>query len=147
MKAILLTNLFALLFTFNGYSQEKKVTIKENLVSVNGSPVFILFDNDYPMGYTLYNLKNEKLAVLRAYFYSDNQQVTVGNPQGRVGYFDVTFLNENMDKCEIGIVGGPKLLAKLIVFEELVKDEKLNESAVKQFCRINGTKFSEYRKQ
>ncbi len=37
--------------------------------------------------------------------------------------------------------------AQILVSEELVKDEKLNDTAVKQFCRINGVKFSEDRKR
>ena len=51
-----------------------------------------------------------------------------------------------MDKCEIRIVGFKKQLAELIISEGLVKDGKLVETAVQQFCRINGMKFSEDRK-
>jgi len=108
MKRILITNILLLLFAFNGFSQEQKVTVKKDLVSVNGSPVFKLVSTSYPDAYTLYNLNNEKLAVFNAQFYSDSKQITQGNPQGRIGYFDITFLNENMDKCEIRIVGAKK---------------------------------------
>ena len=51
-----------------------------------------------------------------------------------------------MDKCEIRIVGFKKQLAELIVSEGLIKEGKLNETAVKQFCRVNGTKFSDAQK-
>ena len=51
-----------------------------------------------------------------------------------------------MDKCEIRIVGFKKQLAELIVSEGLIKEGKLNETAVKQFCRVNGTKFSDAKK-
>ncbi|MDY0388581.1 MAG: hypothetical protein RBT65_15950 [Methanolobus sp.] len=145
MKTILSTNILLLFFTFNGLSQEQKVTVKKDLVSVDGSAVFKLVSTNYPDAYTLYNLNNEKLAVFNAQFYSDSKQITPGNPQGRIGYFDITFFNADMDKCEIRIVGAKKQLAQLIISEELIKDEKLNETAVKQFCRIHGMKFSEDR--
>ncbi|MDD2476569.1 MAG: hypothetical protein PHI32_11735 [Dysgonamonadaceae bacterium] len=147
MKSILITNILLFLFTFNGFSQEQKVTVKKDLVSINDTPVFKLVSTSYPDAYTLYNLNNEKLAVFNAQFYSDSKQITPGNPQGRIGYFDITFLNEEMDKCEIRIVGAKKQLAQLIISEELVKEGKLNEPAVKQFCRINGMKFSEDRQR
>lgn len=144
---LLLANILLFFFAFNSFSQEQKVTVKKDIVSVNGTPVFTLGSTKYPDAYTLYSLSNEKLAVFNAYFYSDSKQVTPGNPQGRIGYFDITFLNESMDKCEIRIVGMKKQLAQLIVSEGLVKEGKLDETAVKQFCRINGMKFSEDQKK
>ena len=147
MKTTLLaTNLLLLFLTFNCFSQLRKVTVKKDIVSVNDVPVFTLVSTSYPDAYTLYNLKNEKLAYFFTQFYSDARQINNANPQGRVGYFDITFFNEAMDKCEIRIVGFKKQLAELIISEGLVKDGKLDETAVKQFCRINGMKFSEDRK-
>lgn len=146
MKVLLTIGILLLLSRINSFSQEQKVIIKKDLVSVNDTVVFKLISTKYPDAYTLYNLNNEKLAVFNAQFYSDSKQITPGNPQGRIGYFDITFFNEDMDKCEIRIVGAKKQLGQLIISEELVKDGKLNETAVKQFCRINGMKFSEDRK-
>jgi hypothetical protein len=147
MKTILLaTNLLLLFLTFNSFSQQQKVTVKKDIVSVNDVPVFTLVSTSYPDALTLYNLKNEKLAYFFAQFYSDPRQINNANPQGKVSYFDITFFNEAMDKCEIRIVGFKKQLAQQIISEGLVKDGKLDETAVKQFCRINGMKFSEDRK-
>ena len=138
--------IFLLFFTFNSFSQQQKVTVKKDIVSVNDVPVFTLVSTSYPDALTLYNLHNEKLAYFFTQFYSDARQINNANPQGRVGYFEITFFNEAMDKCEIRIVGFKKQLAELIISEGLVKDCKLDETAVKQFCRINGKKFSEDRK-
>ena len=93
MKTRQLITISILFFTFNLFSQEQKVTVKKDLVSVNDSAVFILISTNYPDAYTLYNLNNEKLAVFNAQFYSDSRQITPGNPQGRIGYFDITFFN------------------------------------------------------
>lgn len=146
MKTLLMAPLLLVILATTTFSQEQKVTVKKDLVSVNDTPVFTLVSTSYPDAYTLYNLNNEKLAVFNAQFYSDSKQITPGNPQGRIGYFDITFFNEDMDKCEIRIVGAKKQLAQLIVSENLVKEGKLDETAIKQFCRVNGTKFSEDRK-
>lgn len=144
MKTILITSILLSLFTFNAFSQEIKV--KKDIVSIDGTPLFKMISTNYPDAYTLYNLNDEKLAVFNALFYNDPKQVTSANTQGRIGYFDITFFNEAMDKCEIRIVGFKKQLAELIVSEGLIKDGKLNETAVQQFCRVNGMKFSEAQK-
>lgn len=147
MKATLITSILLLFCICNSFSQEQKITVKKDWVSVNDAIVFKMVSTAYPDAYTLYDLNNGKLAVFNAQFYSDPKQITPGNPEGRIGYFDITFFNGDMDKCEIRIVGAKKQLAQLIISEGLVKNGKLDETAVKQFCRIHGMKFSEDRKR
>jgi len=146
MNKLIAMSLLLISITFNCLSQEQKVKVKNDLVSINDVPAFNMISTNYPDAYTLCNFNNEKLAVFNALFYNDPNQVTDGNPQGRIGYFDITFFNGDMDKCEIKIVGFKKQLAELIVSAELIKDGGLNETAIKQFCRINGTKFSDNQK-
>ena len=146
MKKIITIVLFLSVYTSVCYSQEQNVKVKKDLVSVNEIPAFNMISTNYPDAYTLYNFENEKLAIFNALFYNDPKQVTDGNPQGRIGYFDITFFNGDLDKCEIKIVGFKKQLAELIVQEGLIQEGKLNETAVRQFCRVNGTKFSESQK-
>lgn len=144
MKTIISITIILSLLGFYTFSQEVKV--KKDIVSLDDTPLFKMISTNYPDAYTLYNLNDEKLAIFNALFYNDPKQVTDANTQGRIGYFDITFFNEAMDKCEIRIVGFKKQLAELIVSEGLIKDGKLNDTAVKQFCRINGMKFSEAQK-
>jgi len=144
MKTILITAILLSIFTFNSFSQEVKV--KKDIVSLDDVPLFKMVSTTYPDAYTLYNLNDEKLAIFNALFYNDPNQVTPANTQGRIGYFDITFFNQTMDKCEIRIVGFKKQLAELIVSEKLIKDGKLDNTAVEQFCRVNGMKFSEAQK-
>ncbi len=80
------------LFAFKSISHAQKVTVKDDIVSVDGTPVFSLVSVKYPDGYTLHNLNNEKLAVFNSQFYTDSKQITPGNPQGRIGYFDIYVL-------------------------------------------------------
>jgi len=144
MKRILIISILFTTSTFNLFSQEVKV--KKDIVSLDDTPLFKMVSTTYPDAYTLYNLNDEKLAVFNALFYNDPKQVTSANTQGRIGYFDITFFNQAMDKCEIRIVGFKKQLAELIVSEKLIKDGKLDNTAVEQFCRVNGMKFSEAQK-
>lgn len=147
MKTILITATLLFFVTFNSFSQKQKVTVKKDLVSIDDSPLFKMVSTNYPDAYTIYNLNGDKLALFNAQFYNDPQQITDGNPKGRIGYFEITFFNEDMDKCEIDIVGFKKQLAQRIISEGLIKDGKLDETAVKQFCNINGSKFTEDRKR
>ncbi len=136
-----------LVFSCTAWSQGHKVSVKKDLVSVNEEPAFKMVSTTYPDAYTITNLAGEKLIYFNAYFYNSPSQVTSANPNGRIGYFDITFFNEGMDKCEIRIVGGKKALADQIVSEDLINEGSLNETAIKQFCRINGMKFSEEQKK
>jgi len=55
---LLVTNLLLLFLTFNSFSQQQKVTVKKDIVSVNDVPVFTLVSTSYPDALTLYNLNN-----------------------------------------------------------------------------------------
>ncbi|PWH82921.1 hypothetical protein [Brumimicrobium oceani] len=144
MKALIL---FSILFiSFTSFSQKQKVKVKNDIVTLDGNPLFKMVSSNYPDGYTLYSLDDEKLAVFNSQFYNDPKQVTAGSPEGRVGYFEITFFNGDLDQCEIRIVGFKKQLAQHIISAGLIEDGKLVEKAVKEFCAINGSRFSEDRK-
>ncbi len=147
MKVLLTSAIILFTLLQKADAQTVRVSVKKDLVSVNDTPFFKLVSTNYPDAYILYNLNNKKLAVFNAQFYNDSKQVTSGNPQGRIGYFDITFFNEEMSKCEIRILGFKKQLAQLIISEGLIKDGSLDDKTVKQFCIVNGMKFSEARKQ
>jgi len=141
MKTLLITTI--LFFSFSSLSQ--KVKVKNDLVTLDGTAMFKMISSNYPDAFTFFNLEDEKLAIFNANYYRDPQQITAGNPEGRVAYYDITFFNEDLDKCEIQIVGFKKHLAERIINEKLFEDGKLNETAIKQFCAINGSKFSKQR--
>lgn len=144
MKAILI---FSILFiSFATLSQKQKVKVKNDIVTLDGNPMFKMVSSNYPDAYTIYSLEDEKLAIFNAQYYNDPKQITAGSPEGRVGYFEITFFNGDLDQCEIRIVGFKKQLAQHIISAGLIVDGQLVEKAVKEFCAINGSKFSEARK-
>lgn len=146
MKSVYIVVLSLMIISFNSWSQNQKISVKKDLVSLNESPVFTMTSTSYPDAYTVSSLEGKKLIYFNAYFYNSPSQVTTANPNGRIGYFDITFFNDRMDKCEIRIVGAKKALAEQIISEGLIKNGELDDLAVIQFCRINGMKFSEEQK-
>jgi hypothetical protein len=140
MKAIILS-LF-LVWSAIGFTQKIKID-KTNTVFVDGEAKFILEGQNWGNTEILKNLNGERLAIFNTQDYYDSKHITQGNPKGRVVYFDVTFMNDDMDKCETPINGFKKTLAKEIISNELVKDGALNEKAVKQYVSIHGKRFSE----
>lgn len=127
------------------FAQKEKIEIhkKTGVVSVDGTPTFTLEGQQMGNTQILKNLNGERLAVFQIVDYYDSKHISNSNSQGRVVYFDVTFLNENMDKCEIPVNGLKKQLAKYIVDYNLVRENALDPVAVKQFVTVHGTKFSE----
>jgi hypothetical protein len=139
--------LFSFLLLLTSVVAAQKITVKDNLVSVDQQPVFKLVDTNIPNAITLYSLADQKLAVFTAFWYNDPRQITQGNPQGRVGYYEVTFLDPEMQQCEIRMIGLKKNLAQLILNEQLVINGQLATDKVHQFCVINGKKYSEERQR
>ncbi|HRO76321.1 MAG TPA: hypothetical protein PLP27_09260 [Crocinitomicaceae bacterium] len=128
-----------------GFAFSQKIDVKKDIVTVDGTPVFKL---KYDMGQDimyLHNLQDERLAIFKNEVYNDAKQITNGNPQGRVAYYDVTFLNDDLDKCEIDVAGFKKPLAKYLIEYKIMDGDKLNDVAVKKFVKIHGTKFSDQR--
>lgn len=115
----LLFTFILLFFSLNAFSQKQKVKVKKDIVKLNGDALFKMVSTKYPDAYTIYNLDDEKLALFNANYYRDEQQVTAGNPEGRVAYFVITFFNDELDQCEIRIVGFKKHLAKRIINEKI----------------------------
>lgn len=148
MKLFLTIPVFSFFLSLSVFSQEKDVKVgKDNIVSVDGVSVFKLVSTKIPDAYTVYNLNDEKLIIFNFLAFNDPSQVSSSNPKGSVQYFDVTFINDELSKCEIGVPGFKKQLAKQIVADGLVVDGKLDSDAVKLFCRVNGTRYSELRQR
>ena len=123
----------------------QKVNLKKEVVSIDDTPVFLL-KYDFGMNIiTIYNLDNKKLMILPVETYYDSQKITSGNPEGRVVYYDASFLTADIDKCEFNVPGGRKQLAKYLIEYNLIKEGELDEKAVQQFVKIHGKKFSEER--
>lgn len=132
------------IFAF-GFAFSQKIDVKKDIVTVDGTPVFKM---KYDFGQNtiyLHNLQDERLAIFKCESYNDSKQVSNGNPQGRVSYYDATFLNDDIDKCDFNVGGAKKAIAKYLIEYKIMDGDKLNDVAVKKFVKIHGTKFSDQR--
>ncbi|MCO5259515.1 MAG: hypothetical protein M9916_05165 [Crocinitomicaceae bacterium] len=124
------------------FSQKQDIKIKDDIVYVNSQEVFKATTQMAGNTITIYNLNGERLIVFNYQTFNDNTKISQSNPSGAVRYIDVTFLNEDMDKCEIQSTI-KKGLVKQIIENQLIDNEgKLNDQMVKQFARINGNKIT-----
>lgn len=142
MKTILLTLLTFFVFSI-GFSQ--KIKIKNDIVSIDGTPAFKMELRVLNEMMILSDLDGKKLAIFQMEAYNDSKYISQGNPNGRVTYYSATFYDENMSKCEFDAPGLRKAVARYINDFGLIKDNQLDEAAVAQFVKIHGTKFSDER--
>ncbi len=143
MYKILFFSIVSMLFAFSSFAQKEAVKVKKDIVYVGDAPQFTIELNLRMEAYTIYNLKGEKLIYLIAQEYFDVNAQTSSNPKGSIKYFDVTFMNENMNKCEIPIIGMKTAIAKEIIQSNLIKDGQLNDREVQQYIQIHGAKYSD----
>lgn len=144
MKAILFTS-FIFLTTLL-VAQKPKIDVKKDVVSIDGVPSFKLVNTPDLNGFILKDMNDTKLAFFNMESYYDRSHINDANPQGKITYFDITFMNESMDKCEMSVIGLRKMLANYLLEYDVIKDGKLNAVGVQQFVRIHGTKYSEQRR-
>ena len=135
--------LLSILFLSTSFAQKEKVKIKKDIVYIDDVPQFKMEYTVRTNTITILNLDDKKIAIFRALSYNDESARTGGNPDGSINYYDVTFLNEDTDKCEAPNNGLKKALALDIIDNNLIENGELNETAVKLFVKINGSKFSE----
>lgn len=143
MKAVLIALLLFVPGVVSAQKDKIEINKKTEVVSIDGIPAFILEGKNMGNTQILKGIDGQRLAVFQVMDYYDSKHISSGNPKGRVTYYDVTFLNEALDKCEIPVGGFKKQLAKYILDYNLVKDKVLDEEAVKQFVAIHGMKFSD----
>ncbi len=120
---------------------------KTGIVTVNAVPVFKVDEeksSTEPGGkdYTIKSLDGKNLILLVIHSYKDWHEVSKYNPDGRVIYYSVRFFDDKKSKCEISYDLFKKIMKK-IHNADLIKDGKLDDSAIEIFVMKNGTKFSD----
>ena len=120
-----------------------KYELKDGLFTKNGSPVFRLeHQGGCNFDFKFKTLEGKDVAFLKFRDFNDKDEITKSNPQGRVTFFDITFLESGL-KCEITGAHTKKSLARELHRHDLVFENTVNAEAIKNFVLINGTTFSE----
>ena len=141
--------LMLLAFFVTAQAQKEKVKLeydkKTGIVSTETEPVFKVLEEKSAQlpsakDYTIQNLEGKNLFILAWNDFEDARERSQSNPNGRVIYYEVTFLNEKKDKVEIAYNTFMNIM-KVIYHSDLIKDGKLNPEAVELFVIKNGNKF------
>lgn len=130
---------------FSVYAQKQKVTIEDDTIKIDGKN-YAIIEKKGGMGmqFSVKSLDGKEQIFFNMLEFNDPQERNSSNPQGRVTYFEVTFMNSG-GRCEVMGVG-KKGLAKMVVENNLIKDNSVDADAEKRFIMINGTKYSERKK-
>jgi len=144
MKSILTLLLFCIAFIAD--AQKQKVALEDDTILVNGVPYAILEKSaGMTFNFTVKSLEGKELIYFQFLEFNNPQAAVPGNPKGRVTYFEVTFFHDKQ-KCEVDATGGKKSVAKLIVANDLIKDNAVNQEGEDKLVMISGMKFSEEKK-
>jgi len=134
------------LFSLNTYAQ--KVVYEENLVTVDGQPYCKLTKTNCKLGlcdYHVATLDGAEVIFIKAMSYDDRDKVSSSSPNGRVIYFDWTFLGSG-GKAETDQTSA-KNLVKAMVDARLLKDGLLDTTGERNFIAINGTRHTRRQEQ
>jgi hypothetical protein len=144
MKKIYLLALILIGFQTVASAQKTKVTVDDDTIKVNEVP-YAIMDKSPGLGFDfkIKNLEGKDLFFMKFLDFYNPSRITSGNPKGRVTYFEVTFLNDGK-KCEVSSAT-KKGVAKMIIENDLIKENQVNTDAENTFVLINGMKFSEER--
>ena len=145
MKKIIL--LF-LLFSVNQLFAQK-VSFNDGIVTVDEKP-FMQIEIDGCKAFSpqcVHKVKNNAgkllIIVTNAVIYMPERK-EASNPQGRISYSRIVFLDSLGQKCEIEkLYMKTENLAKFIVKNGFIKDDILDAEAVRAFVLSNGTPFSD----
>jgi hypothetical protein len=145
MKKIL--PLLLCLLTFIASAQKKKITVDDDTIKINGAPYGVIEKKSgLSFDFKIKSLQGKDLIYFQFQEFNNPGKANASNPQGRVTYFDVSFLNDGQ-KCEVECPGTKKGVAKIVAENDLLKDNDVNPDSEKSFVLINGKKFSEEKQQ
>lgn len=138
--------LFIATLIIAGVSYGQKVKISDDIASVDDQPYVkfttITFGSDYSIKSVSSDVEEISILYLD---YNDPQQVSKGNPEGKVRWIEVSFLTLGL-KCEVES-RTRKGFVKMLYLSNIYVDGKLHVDNAKAFVSKYGTKFSDNRPQ
>ncbi len=147
----LASTLICLLLIAGVHAQKEKIEIKKDTVLADGVPQFLMEKIHRGAGWFDFSVK--ELSGKEFCYVSTLRYVNPANPEasknsGEVAYFEFKFLEWGL-ACETRCM--PPVLAKGVAKEliknKIVKNGMVDPEAVKRFCMINGTRYTEEQKR
>lgn len=151
-KSINIQIIAFLSFTFSAYGQ--KIDVKNDNIMYNGQAVAQIQKDGCGAFSTICQfyvnaLDGSPLMTVISLEAFDPLQVNPGNPEGRVRYLRFSFT----DHEGIAETSNPSILntrakdvSQSIMKAQLIKDGKLDKTAVENFIKVHGTRFSDRQK-
>lgn len=134
-----------LLFTGVSYSQKQKVTLEDDTIQVDGKNYAIIEKKSgLAFDFTIKTLDGKEQIYFQFLEFNNPNKINSGNPKGRVTYYEVTFFSSGQ-KCEVQSPGAKKGVAKLVVENNLIKENEVDAESEKKFILIHGMKYSKER--
>jgi len=142
--------MLSLLFSipFFCLAQDVDFDKKTNEVTIDGVKSFKIERvdcgwNPVDCHYDILDMEGNKLFKVNFRDFKSSVEISRANPQGIVRYLEFVFFSSKQ-KAETDFMGMKEIhLAKFIVKNKLVKDSKLNQTAVDEFVFSTGTPFAE----
>ncbi len=138
--------LFILLIANCKIVSAQKVSVNDGLIKVdNNAYAKIQKAKGLSVDFTISSINSEELIFFKFREFNNPNKVTKSNPKGRVTYYEITFLKSG-SKCEMDCNSTKKAVAKVVVENKLIAENKINVESERNFILKNGTRFSEERK-
>ncbi|MFZ1687300.1 MAG: hypothetical protein WAU70_07760 [Flavobacteriales bacterium] len=134
----------AAFFSMSTLLHAQKVDVDDGIVTVDGTPYCKLVKKDCKLGLCDFSVQGPdgtEVAFLKWREYNDKDRRQQSNPNGRILFYDWTFLGTGA-KCETDQIS-QKNVAKILVDGPLFKDGALSADGEKKIVLVNGMRHSE----
>ena len=139
MKKLLFLCLLSITVTT---SIAQKVKFKDNMCTVDGDDFLHWEKRSAGTEVSVWGMKAEGEELFIMYLdYEDPNKVTNSNPNGKVRWIELNFLDLNQ-KCEISS-RGHKGLVKFLIDNKVYENGKVNPDSVERLIKKYGMRFSE----
>ena len=151
MKKITLLFILGIFMSVAGYAQKVKFDVKDDTVSIEKKAYCILQRINRGFGlfdYSFKDLQGTEIAYVSVRQYTNPARPEANKTTGVVYYYEYNFLSLGL-QAEVQNPFPPAIkgIAKHIVTHNMIKDGAVDEAAIKRFCQINGTRYTEDQKR
>lgn len=125
----------------------QKVEVDDDIMTIDGQPICKLekVRGGGDWDFKVLSLEGKALIHLNGRDYIDESQISQSNKNGRVFYYEWTFLESNSKAETNGLT--QKMLAKKLNQAHLIKEGGIDATAEKEFVSIEGTPHSDRKRQ
>ena len=142
MNQMKIIGFLILLLIFSATSFAQQIKLNDDVAFVDGEPYLHWEKRNMANEMSISGMNSDAEEIYMMYLnYSDPNEVSKSNPEGKVRWVEINFLTLNL-KCEIANKTN-KGLVKLLLENNIYVDGLLNAENAEKLVRKYGTKFSD----